>query len=171
MRTAVSGSTVSRTAEDIIAILERQEKALRFHAISLSSLSDLGWMMIGKAREMGASVYVQIRIAGDTVFASATDGATRNNIMWARRKANTAEMSGQSSMLNGLINRMKGRSLEQRGLSSLDYTEEGGSFPILLSSAAVIGSVTVSGLRSEEDHQLAASSIAHFLGIEIESIL
>ncbi len=152
-------------------ILEEQERVLRFKSISFSALHEIGEHIISLARERGGSVYVQIRISGDVVYATAMDGTSRNNISWARRKANTAEYSARSSMLDGLINREKGRSLEERGLSLFDYTEEGGSFPILLESGIAVGSVTVSGMKSEEDHQIAADALASYLGLSIPSIL
>ncbi len=156
---------------EILEILERQEAALRFSEVSFSSLRAIGEDILRSAREKGGVVYVMIRVSGDIVYAAAMDGASRNNIMWARRKANTAEMSARSSMRDGIINRAKGRSLEERGLSPADYTEEGGSFPLLLSSGVAVGSITVSGMRSEEDHQLIADALAKYLGKEVESVL
>ena len=156
--------------ERILKILEEQEKALRFESVSFASLRQIGERILSFAAERGGSVYVMIRVSGDVVYASAMDGTTRNNILWARRKANTAEMSGRSSMRDGMINRAMGRKLSERGLSEMDYTEEGGAFPIVLSSGITVGSVTVSGMKSAEDHQMAADSIAFQLGKHISSV-
>ena len=116
----------------LLEILETQENELRFKEVSFSFLHEIGERLLFLAGERGGKVYVQIRVSGDVVYASAMDGTSRNNIAWARRKANTAELAGKSSLRDGLINRAKGRTLSERGLSETDYTEEGGSFPLLL---------------------------------------
>ena len=158
-------------SERILEILETQEKELRFGSVSYSSLAQIGNALVERAREMGGSVYVLIRVSGMVVFATAMDGSSKNNILWATRKANTAETAGRSSMRDGMINREKGRPLEERGLSPFDYTEEGGSFPIMLSSGMTIGSITVSGMKSEEDHQLIVDVLSSFLGKAVPSVL
>ena len=56
-------------------------------------------------------------------------------------------------------------------MNSTEYGLSGGSFPILLESGLCIGSITVSGLKGEEDHQIVASAIADELGVEIPSVL
>lgn len=157
--------------DNLISILEEQEKVLRFSAVSYSELAAIGNRIVSEAAERGWKVYVMIRIAGFTVFASAMDGVSANNAAWARRKANTAELTGRSSMRDGLIYRAKGQSLSDRGLSSLDYTDAGGSFPVLLESGAAIGSITVSGMASEEDHQLIADVLSAHLGRDIPSVI
>lgn len=43
------------------------------------------------------------------------------------------------------------------------YTDSGGSFPLLLRNGGVIGTVTVSGLPSHEDHALAVWAIQQVL--------
>ena len=156
---------------EIPEILEKQEESLRFTSLSFSLLHKIGETLIEEAGKRGGSVYVMIRVAGDIVYAAAMDGTSGNNIQWARRKANTAELAGRSSMRDGMINRAKGRSLAERGLSFLDYTEEGGSFPIILDTGVVIGSITVSGMKSEEDHQLIADVLSSFLGKTVPSVL
>ena len=155
----------------LLEILETQENELRFKEVSFSSLHEIGERLLFLAGERGGKVYVQIRVNGDVVYASAMDGTSRNNIAWARRKANTAELAGKSSLRDGLINRAKGRTLSERGLSETDYTEEGGSFPLLLESGVTIGSFTVSGMKSEEDHQLIADVLSEHLGKKIPSVL
>lgn len=155
----------------ILDILEKQEAVLRFDSVSYSDLCSIGQSIVEAAEVKGASVYVLIRLSGDIVFAYAMDGTSRSSIRWAERKANTAEISGKSSMRDGAINREKGRSLPERGLDPLLYTEEGGAFPILLSSGAAIGSVAVSGMTSEEDHQLVVDALSSFLGRKVPSVI
>ncbi len=44
-----------------------------------------------------------------------------------------------------------------------DYTLAGGSFPIRVRGAGVIGAITVSGLSSDEDHQMVVDGIRNYL--------
>ena len=157
--------------ENLIAILEKQESLLRFSHVSYSVLHEIGERLRAKAESLGGAVYIQIRLSGFIVYALAMDGTTRNNALWAMRKANTSELSGRSSMHDGLVNRARGRTLRERGLDEENYTEEGGSFPIMLKSGVTIGSITVSGMKSEEDHQMIASVLSEYLGIEIPSVI
>jgi uncharacterized protein (UPF0303 family) len=68
---------------------------------------------------------------------------------------------------------LKGRTLEDLGLAEADYATHGGAFPIRIKGVPhPIGCVVVSGLPQDEDHQLAASTIAAFLNIgDVPSVL
>ena len=161
----------SMETDTLLLILEKQEEELRFETLSYSLLHDIGETIIRKAKEKDAAVYVMIRLSGSVIYASAMDGSSANNIKWAIRKANTAELNGRSSMRDGMINRAKGRTLAERGLNEAEYTDAGGSFPIMLASGVTIGSITVSGMASEEDHQLIADVLAEFLEKRIQRVV
>ena len=90
-------------SDNILDKLEKQEKELRFESVSFSLLHEIGESILKRAREMGGSVYVMIRVAGDVVYASAMDGTTGNNVQWARRKANTSELAGKRLLCRQLV--------------------------------------------------------------------
>jgi uncharacterized protein (UPF0303 family) len=50
------------------------------------------------------------------------------------------------------------------GLSLADYATHGGSFPLAVKGAGVVGSVTVSGLPQRADHELAVEALCAVLG-------
>jgi uncharacterized protein (UPF0303 family) len=60
--------------------------------------------------------------------------------------------------------------VERYGLPVADYASHGGSFPIRVLGAGVIGSVTVSGLPQREDHQLAVEALCSLLGRPFETL-
>jgi len=129
---------------------------------------DLGWQ-IGqsiqqRAREDNAPVAIEVYAFGQVLFLAALPGSTPENLEWMRRKRNTVLLTGHSSMYVGLENEQKGeRMAEQRHIRQQDYTDHGGSFPLLTSQGAIIGAVTISGLPSEEDHALALWGITQLL--------
>jgi uncharacterized protein (UPF0303 family) len=49
--------------------------------------------------------------------------------------------------------------MEKQGLPTADYAVHGGSFPIGVAGAGVIGSVTVSGVPQRSDHELVIEAL------------
>ena len=59
----------------------------------------------------------------------------------------------------------KGETLtESQGLPLADYATHGGSFPLAVEGAGVVGSVTVSGLPQRSDHELVVEALCAALG-------
>jgi len=52
----------------------------------------------------------------------------------------------------------------QQGLPLADYATHGGSFPLTVAGAGVVGSVTVSGLPQRDDHELVWRRLCAMLG-------
>jgi uncharacterized protein (UPF0303 family) len=53
---------------------------------------------------------------------------------------------------------------EQQGLPLADYATHGGSFPLAVEGAGLVGSVTVSGLPQRADHELVVEALCGLLG-------
>ena len=155
--------------DEMMRRLEAQERFLRFDTVSLSDLRRIGELVAERIISKGASAYIMIRVNGLEVFALSLEGSSANNRGWALRKANIAELNALSSMHVALDNKGR-RTLEDIGLSPLEYTFAGGAFPILLKSGLCIGSIAVSGMPSEEDHQSICSVLSEYLGIEAPSL-
>ena len=80
------------------------------------------------------------------LYSSAMECTTPDNVEWVRRKSNVVARFLHSSYVAGLKEKIKNQSLiESQGLALSDYATHGGSFPLAVTGAGVVGSVTVSG--------------------------
>lgn len=153
-----------------IARIEFQEQQLRFPSFDEAAAWSLGSRLRYLAIDRNLSVVIDIRRFGQPLFYTALAGTTPDNVDWVRRKSNLTARFLRSSYAIGLSLRQKGSSLEQSyGLSSTDYADHGGCFPIAVPQAGVIGSVTVSGLPQRADHELAVEALCDQLGLEYAS--
>lgn len=147
-----------------IDVLVNQEKEHRFTELDFNAAWEMGHAIRERAAAQNAPVAIEVYAFGQPLFFAALPGSTSDNIEWMKRKRNTVLRYGQSSMLVGLKNEQNGARMDQVAfLDQLEYTDHGGSFPLLHTSGAVMGAVSVSGLPSHEDHALVLWSIAQYL--------
>src|SRR5689334_23283204 len=139
-------------ASDDLARIAVQEQKLQFQTFREEHAWNLGCRLRETAAGRNLPVAIEIRRFGQALFLSALAGSTPDNIEWARRKANVVARFHRSSYAMGLDLAQKNVTLAERfGLMLTDYAAHGGSFPLIVSGAGVIGSVTVSGLPQRED--------------------
>ncbi|MES2115786.1 MAG: heme-degrading domain-containing protein [Pseudomonadota bacterium] len=149
----------------MLAALAREEQQLQFSAFSNGDALALGLMLVERARELGKAVTVDITRYGQQLFHHAMAGTTPDNGHWVRRKNNVVQRYGRSSWHVGTHYRSKGKSFEaDSGVDPADYAAHGGAFPLALRGTGVIGTVTVSGLPQQEDHDLVTSVLRAYLG-------
>jgi uncharacterized protein (UPF0303 family) len=92
------------------------------------------------------------------------EGTTPDNVEWVRRKSNVVARFHHSSYVAGLKEKLKNESLvASQGLPVSDYATHGGSFPLAVVGAGVVGSVTVSGLPQRADHELVVEALCGML--------
>jgi uncharacterized protein (UPF0303 family) len=108
---------------------------------------------------------VDVRRFGQPLFYCALQGTTPDNVEWVRRKNNVVARFHNSSYGVGLRFKLKNETLDSySGLSVADFAAHGGAFPISVSGAGLVGSVTVSGLPQRADHELVVEALCAFLG-------
>jgi uncharacterized protein (UPF0303 family) len=160
---------------DIAKDLERialQEQQLQFDRFDADVAWKIGSAIRGVAAAQGKSVAIDVTLAGALLFYSAMPGATPNNAEWIRRKKNVLNRFHKSTYAVGLDYKKSDTTLEARtGAPLADFVTAGGCFPIRIkSSAAVLGSITVSGLPERHDHDLVVKVLADHLGIPLDSV-
>jgi uncharacterized protein (UPF0303 family) len=150
--------------EDLEAI-ERQERELELPRLDAQMAWELGVRLRALADERGLAVVIDVRRFGQPLFYAAMDGTTPDNPEWVRRKSNTVARFHRSSYAVGLKEKVKGETQAQaQGLPMADYATHGGSFPLRVTGAGVVGSVTVSGLPQRSDHELVVEALCELLG-------
>jgi uncharacterized protein (UPF0303 family) len=142
-----------------------QERELRLPGLDARVAWELGVRLRTMAEERGLAVAIDVRRFGQPLFYSALEGATPDNVEWVRRKSNVVARFHRSSYAVGLKLKAKNETLaEQQGLPLADYATHGGSFPLAVAGAGVVGSVTVSGLPQRADHELVVEALCALLG-------
>ena len=151
-------------AEDIERI-DLQERELRLPGFDTQIAWEIGSGLRGVALERGLAVVIDVRRFGQPLFFCALEGTAPDNLEWVRRKSNVVARFLRSSYRVGLQLKNKGATLEQsQGLPTSEYATHGGSFPVHVEGAGVIGSITVSGLPQRRDHELVVEVLSTQLG-------
>ncbi|MFF0106903.1 heme-degrading domain-containing protein [Streptomyces hirsutus] len=144
--------------------LEEQERRLVFRRFTHEDAWALGSLLVETARERQAPVAIDIHRAGQQLFHAALPGSAPDNDAWIARKRRVVERYGAASYLVGARHRAKGTTFEESSRLDPDtYAAHGGSFPIAVEGAGVIGAVTVSGLPQLEDHRMVVEALTRFL--------
>jgi len=144
-----------------------QEQALVLPRFDARRAWALGTCLHDLAQSRSLAVAIDVRTFGQPLFFSALDGTTPDNVDWVRRKSRVVEHFRRSSYAIGLRMQQAGTTLaEKHGLPVCDYAPHGGSFPLAVAGAGVIGSVTVSGLPQRSDHEFVVEALCAYLGVE-----
>lgn len=156
---------------DDIAQLTAQEERLRFPRFTEATAWEIGTKLrtLGEARKL--PIVIDIRLANRQLFYSALAGSTPDNPDWVRRKSNVVFRYLKSSYRVGRELTAKNDTLDQnRGVSPMDYAPHGGSFPIHVDGAGIIGAITVSGLPQRDDHNLVVEVLAAALNQPLDGL-
>lgn len=152
------------TKEDIER-LALQERELILPRLDTETAWELGTRLRTMALERGLPIVVDVRRFGQPLFYVALNGTSPDNPEWVRRKGNVVARFHRSSYAVGLKLKVKNETLEeQHGQPMSDFAPHGGSFPLTVAGAGVVGSVTVSGLPQRADHELAVEALCAMLG-------
>ena len=128
---------------------------------------DTAWRLGVSLRELAVarnqSIVIDIRRFGQPhqpLFYTALAGTTPDNARWVQRKSNVVARFHRSSYAIGLTLAQGNRTFSERyNLPDADYAAHGGSFPIHVDAAGIIGSITVSGLPQRDDHNLVVEAL------------
>ena len=156
--------------EDLDRIAQ-QERELQLPRLDANIAWALGTRLHALAEGRNLAVVIDVRRFGQPLFYAAREGTTPDNVEWVRRKSNVVARFHRSSYAVGLKLKAKNETLaDQQGLSLADYATHGGSFPLAIINAGVVGSVTVSGLPQRADHELVVEALCGLLGRDFQEL-
>ena len=148
-----------------LEVLQAQEDELQFSSFTNTTAWELGCALVEAARRDGLGVTVDIRRGDQQLFHAALEGTTPNNDVWIERKNRVVRRFEHSSFYMGVHYRGLGTSLAERQLvDPHEFAAHGGAFPLIVRAVGVIGTITVSGLPQEDDHNLVVTVLREFLG-------
>jgi uncharacterized protein (UPF0303 family) len=148
-----------------------QERELVLPRLDAQVAWELGLRLRTMAVDRDLSLVIDVRRFGQPLFYAALEGSTPDNVEWVRRKSNVVARFHRSSYAVGLGLKLKNTTLlERQGLPVADYATDGGSFPLIVAGAGIVGSVTVSGLPQRDDHELVVEALCALLGRDYESL-
>lgn len=137
-----------------------QEKETELPHFNLTDVDYLVASLKKIGKENYEKVCILIKINQREVFFHAGNQTTNENNIWIKKKENVVDAFDHSSMFKKLSYLDDPNSFYQEtGLSPRDYAIVGGGYPIAIKNTGVIGSLIVSGLTDEEDHELAYNSL------------
>ncbi|MCL2827467.1 MAG: heme-degrading domain-containing protein [Oscillospiraceae bacterium] len=148
--------------------LVKQEQQLVLPEFNSDVAYKLGMMMIDRAKKEGKVIAVSITVAKQNMFHYAQDGLGPDADNWIRRKSNVVYEYQKSSLLIGLKLERENSTLIAHGRNPNDFMVNGGSFPIIVKGAGVIGAITVTGLPHWDDHEYVTMALAEHLGVSIQ---
>lgn len=141
-------------AKDVL----QMEKKLSFHSFCNEDAYQIALEIINKVKNNNLkNIRIRIVFNNDVVFQYLMDGKTGD--VWLNRKQKTVETFQHSSYYVFLENQENGTYKQYEDDESLAIC--GGGFPIIVNQK-VMGSIIVSGLAHDEDHQLIIDALTHY---------
>jgi uncharacterized protein (UPF0303 family) len=150
---------------DDLARLVRQERELQLPMFDEAVAWQIGLRLRDLVLARHLAVVIDVRRFGQPLFYCALAGTSPDHAEWVRRKGNVVARFHRSSYRVGLELKEQQTTLPDKfGLPAADYAAHGGSFPLVVTPAGILGSVTVSGLPQRADHELVVEALCGHLG-------
>jgi uncharacterized protein (UPF0303 family) len=144
--------------------LRQQEEDVQFTSFSNDMALQVGLALREEVRARGKAVTIDITRNGQRLFHFAMPGTASDNGEWIRRKNNVVNRFGHSSYYMGIHLKNAGQTMEEKYLiSSHDYAAHGGAFPLIIRGVGAVGTITVSGLPQQEDHEVVITTLKKFV--------
>jgi uncharacterized protein (UPF0303 family) len=148
-------------------ILERlylEEQQLQFTSFNEDTAWQIGCWLVEHAIQNNLPITIDIRRGDHQLFHASRPGTSADNDDWVNRKVRLVNRMGHSSFYTGQLLKSEGKSIQEKFLlSESEFAPHGGGFPIILKGTGVVGTITVSGLPQEEDHNVVVKAIKFHL--------
>jgi uncharacterized protein (UPF0303 family) len=150
--------------QELLKELRQQEEDVQFTSFSNDMALQVGLALREEVRARGKAVAIDITRNGQQLFHFAMPGTASDNGEWIRRKNNVVNRFGHSSYYMGIYLKNASQTMEEKYLiSSHDYAAHGGAFPLIIRGVGAVGTITVSGLPQQEDHEVVITTLKKFV--------
>lgn len=138
------------------------QKQLVLESFSNNKAMEIGLQILALAKRKNLVIGVEVCRLNHTVFLYLDDGLSADKCNWLRRKANVVKHFEESSLAVKEKLQDKGMSLQGTfGLDESNFIAFGGSIPIMVKNAGIVGAVTVTGLSDVDDHNLIVEALSN----------
>ena len=162
---------MAKQKEDDVRLVIEQERTLVLPEFDEAIAFKLGASMRDAAIAGGHGIAIDVRTWERPLFYAALPGSTADHPNWIRRKVNLVQRVAKSSYRVVLEKEWPGDVFPpRRGLSDADFVLAGGSFPIRVKGAGMIGAITASGLHERDDHRLVVEALCAHLGVDVRTL-
>ena len=150
--------------EEILSKLLREEQELQFAEFNELTAWRIGSQLVEQVLQKKLPVTIDITRGEHQLFHASLPGTSADNDEWVKRKVRLVYRFGHSSFYMGQLLASKGRSLEEAYLlPESQYAPHGGCFPVMVKGTGMVGTLTVSGLPQQDDHELVVQAIRAYL--------
>jgi len=155
--------------KELLDQLIKEEQELQFDSFSIEAAHTIGLSIMNVAKEANLPITIDVTRHGHQLFHIALEGSSADNDAWIKRKSQLVNRVSHSSYYVSTKLALSGKTIEESLLlSEADFAPHGGSFPIIIKHTGVIGTITVSGLASADDHRLVVDAIRAYLRLECQ---
>ncbi len=148
----------------ILEQLLLEENQLQFPHFNEHTAWRIGCWLVEYATQNNLPITIDIRRGEHQLFHASRPGTSADNDEWITRKVRLVKRFGHSSYYLSQLLKSEGTSIEEKFLlPESEFAPHGGCFPIIIKDTGAIGTITVSGLPQEEDHQVVVRAIKHYL--------
>jgi uncharacterized protein (UPF0303 family) len=137
-----------------------EEQSFVFSGFNATTALEIGNYLTKKATELKLPIVIDISSLQQCLYHFAAVGSTASNERFIRRKKNTVCLFSHSTKWAAAKVKNDVTAMNQRyGTVDADYTILQGGFPVIVAQMGLVGSICVSGLTEQEDHNIIVEAL------------
>jgi len=141
-----------------------EEKSICFNSFTEKTAWALGSFAVERCMQKKLPVAIRIERGEQILFQSALEGSCRDNDLWLEGKARVVRHFRHSSFyVSRKLIQDKTDLYDKYMLEPDLYRAKGGGIPLLLKDGTIAAVLIISGLKDNEDHDLAVQICSDFL--------
>ncbi len=148
---------------ELLDQLLQQEQELQFTSFNEDTAWQIGCQLVERAKREGLPIVIDIMFGSRQLFHAGMSGSALDNEEWVKRKSRAAIRFGHSSLYMGELLKSRNQTIDSYLVPESEVAPHGGSFPIIIKGTGVVGTITISGLPSQDDHKVVVEAIRDYL--------